>query len=466
MDKREKQILKLKKAKEKPQIGSAFVFLFIMLTVVYIVDEIASNMTSTMQPYVIFDLFKIPGADILSDEYASALGTMTAAAMPGYAFCLLLPLYKSLADRVGRKPLLIINTAGLAMGLFICMTAKHFVVFVLGMLLIQFMMPNDMQVIYIMETAPSKHRAKLCSVSKAIALVSVSLIGVLRSTFYDPADVTSWRKVYLVPVLIGICVVALCIPFVKETPVFIDKKLTLLEGEKEEKAKDENGGFINAVRYIFKTKQLRFIAITCFVFYFATGITSHYATILEASSNVGSLTKESIDKVIIFFPFINGIVTFLSGFLADAFGRKKSSVILCCISAVGIFMFLWGAKSGWNPYLIGTGYGLYIGGLWSTSDTLYIMLPGESTPTNLRSSVIGAMSLFAVGGMLFNLSIGLFGVKLIGAENLGTVCLCICLPAMVISLLILTFKVKETIGTDLDSIKEEEKDEVKEEALS
>ena len=48
MDKREKQILKLRKAKEKPQIGSAFVFLFIMLTVVYIVDEIASNMTSTM----------------------------------------------------------------------------------------------------------------------------------------------------------------------------------------------------------------------------------------------------------------------------------------------------------------------------------------------------------------------------------------------------------------------------------
>lgn len=34
MDKREKQILKLRKAKEKPQVGSAFVFLFIMLTVV------------------------------------------------------------------------------------------------------------------------------------------------------------------------------------------------------------------------------------------------------------------------------------------------------------------------------------------------------------------------------------------------------------------------------------------------
>lgn len=457
MDKREKKLLKLKKAKENPQTGSTLIFLFVLLAIVYIVDEIASNMTSTMQPYVIFDLFRIPGADILSDEYASALSTMTAAAMPGYAFYILLPFYKSLADRFGRKPMLIINTAGLALGMFVCMTANHFAVFVIGMLIIQFMMPNDMQVIYIMETAPSKHRAKLCSVSKAIALVSVSLIGVLRSAFYNPADVTSWKKVYLVPVLIGVAVVALCIPFVKETPTFIDKKISVLEGAKEnaEKPKNENGGFISAIKYIFKTKQLRFIAITCFVFYFATGITSHYATVLEASSNVGTLTKASIDTIIIFFPFINGIVTFLSGFLADALGRKRASVILCAVSAIGLFTFLWGTKAGWNPYLIGAGYGLYIGGLWSTSDTLYIMLPGESTPTNLRSSVIGAMSLFAVGGMAFNLSIGLFGVKLIGAENLGTLCLCVCLPAMIASLLILTFKVKETIGTDLDSVGEE-----------
>lgn len=460
MDKKQKQILKLKKMQEKPQTGSAFILLFILLAVVYVVDEIASNMTSTMQPYVIFDLFKIPGSDILSDEYAKGLSTLTAAAMPGYAFYILLPFYKSLADRIGRKPMLIINTFGLALGMFVCMLANNFVVFVLGMLIIQFMMPNDMQVIYIMETAPSKHRAKLCSVSKAIALVSVSLIGVLRSVFYNPAEVTSWKKVYLVPVLIGITVVALCLPLVRETPAFIDRKLSILEGredsaENNEKPKDENGGFFNAVKYIFSNKQLRFIAITCFVFYFATGITSHYATVLEASREGGVLTKENIDSIIIFFPFINGLVTFLSGFLSDALGRKKSSIVLCGISAVGIFMFVWGARSGWNPYLIGTGYGLYIGGLWSTSDMLYIMLPGESTPTNLRSSVIGAISLLAAGGMAFNLSIGLFIVKIVGAQNLGKLCLCICLPAMIAALLILTFKVKETKGTDLESIAEE-----------
>lgn len=460
MDKKQKQITRLRKMKEKPQMGSAFIFLFVLLAIVYIVDEIASNMTSTMQPYVIFDLFRIPGSDILSDEYASALSTMTAAAMPGYAFYILLPFYKSLADRIGRKPMLIINTFGLALGMFTCMLATNFVVFVLGMLIIQFMMPNDMQVIYIMETAPSKHRAKLCSVSKAIALVSVSLIGVLRSIFYNPAEITSWKKVYLIPVIIGVAAAALCIPLVKETPAFIDRKLAILEGKEEnkesgEKPKDENGGFFNAIKYIFANKQLRFIALTCFVFYFATGITSHYATVLEASREGGVLTKENIDTIIIFFPFINGLVTFLSGFLSDLFGRKKSSIILCALSAAGIFMFVWGAKSGWNPYLIGTGYGLYIGGLWSTSDMLYIMLPGESTPTNLRSSVIGAMSLFAVGGQAFNLSIGLFIVRIIGTGNLGKLCLCICLPAMIAALLILTFKVRETKGADLEAIEKE-----------
>ena len=43
-----------------------------------------------------------------------------------------------------------------------------------------FFIPNDAQVIYIMEVSPEKHRAKLCSITKGIALLSVSLIGVLH----------------------------------------------------------------------------------------------------------------------------------------------------------------------------------------------------------------------------------------------------------------------------------------------
>ena len=61
-----------------------FAGLIIVLTVIYIVDEIASAMNSSMQPYVLIDLFKVPGGNILAPEYAKAVSTATVLSIPGY----------------------------------------------------------------------------------------------------------------------------------------------------------------------------------------------------------------------------------------------------------------------------------------------------------------------------------------------------------------------------------------------
>ena len=84
------------------------VVLFIILTAIYIVDEISSNITTTMQPEVILDLFKIPGGSVLSEEYESAVGLFTAFSMVSYIFMLIAPFYKALADKFGRKPFVLI----------------------------------------------------------------------------------------------------------------------------------------------------------------------------------------------------------------------------------------------------------------------------------------------------------------------------------------------------------------------
>ena len=64
------------KSKNGRRIGY-LVVLFVILTAIYIVDEISSNITTSMQPYVILDLFDVPGGSVLSDEYASAVGLFT-----------------------------------------------------------------------------------------------------------------------------------------------------------------------------------------------------------------------------------------------------------------------------------------------------------------------------------------------------------------------------------------------------
>ena len=54
-----------------------FLKLIIVLAVIYIVDEISSNMNSSMQPYVLIDMFKVPGGNVLAPEYARAVSTAT-----------------------------------------------------------------------------------------------------------------------------------------------------------------------------------------------------------------------------------------------------------------------------------------------------------------------------------------------------------------------------------------------------
>ena len=427
-----------------------FLGLMFVLTIIYIVDEIASNMNSSMQPYVLIDLFKIPGGNVLSEEYAKAVSTATLYSVPGYCFMFLNPFYKALADRWGRKPFLIINTVVMGLGLLIAFLAPAYLVYVVGILMVTFVQTNDMQVMYIMETAPEQHRAKLCSITKAIALAGVSLIGVCRKIFYDPSVVSSWRMVFLLPALLGILVGLASIPFIKETPVFLYRR----NQKEEEKKEISNGGVLPAFRYIFSNRQMRSVCFAGFVFCLATGVTSYYTTITAAAESSGALTNADLDLFMIVYPFINAFVTFFSGFFSDRLGRKKASVLLSGVAAVVLLMFMIGARHGWNALLIALGYGIFIGGLWSVSDTMILVMAGESTPTELRASVYGANGMISGIGMLIGIAVMVLGINFVGSGNVGLLSLITTLPFILLAMVLLMKNVKETNGQDLNDIGE------------
>ena len=54
-----RQLSKLQAEKKKKKPLHYIGFAMVVLTIIYIVDEITSNMNSAMQPYVLFDLFGI-----------------------------------------------------------------------------------------------------------------------------------------------------------------------------------------------------------------------------------------------------------------------------------------------------------------------------------------------------------------------------------------------------------------------
>ena len=450
----QRELLRLNREAQRPKGAYYLLFAMIVLTIIYIVDEITSNVNSAMQPYALFDLFRITSRDVNSPEYTKAINTVAPWQVASNLFLIITPFYKALSDRFGRRIFLMINTIGMGVGMLIVMTSQSTVQYILGMLAMMFFTPNDMQVLYIMETAPKEKRATYSFIAKGIALISVSLIGVLSKAFLREDVPSSWKMVYLIPVVVAIAVGALSYVLMRETPVFVEQRRSFLSLSPEErrlqaeedkkKGTAEQGGVFRAIKFIFMNRQLRWILIAGFLFFATTFYTSYYSTVLE-----GAMATELVSIVLIIYPLVNGVVTIVSGFFSDRLGRKKACLILGGLALVGLLMFVLACRLNWGPVAAGIAYGCSIGGLWSMSDTLILTMPAESSPSGMRASVMGTISVMIGAGMFIGQALFIVLQNFVSMDILF---LCICVPFMAASLLLLMLKVRETKDVDLDSI--------------
>lgn len=450
----QRELARLNREAQRPTGAHYLLLAMIVLTVIYIVDEITSNVNSSMQPYALFDLFRITSRDVNTQEYKNAINTVAPWSVASNLFLIITPFYKALSDKYGRRIFLMINTVGMGVGMLIVMTSQSVVQYILGMLAMMFFTPNDMQTLYIMETAPKEKRATYSFIAKGIALISVSLIGVLSKMFLKQDVPSSWRMVYLIPVIVAIVIGAGSFFLVRETRVFVEQRrgfLSLTPDERIRKAEEdkksgtaEQGGVFRAIKFIFVNRQLRWIFIAGFLFFATTFYTSYYATVLE-----GSMTTELVAVALIIYPLVNGSVTILSGFFSDKLGRKRACLILGGLALVGLLMFVLSCRLGWGPVLAGIAYGSSIAGLWSMSDTLILTMPAESSPSGMRASVMGTISVMIGAGMFVGQALFIVLQNFVSMDLLF---LFICVPFMAISLIILMAKVKETKNADLDNI--------------
>jgi MFS family permease len=473
---REKEIHELslidKRMEKANRFAKMLLLSIIVVTVIYIVDEIASNVDSKMRTFMIYDLFHINYGDTGSDAYSSAVSKLNIATIPTYLVFFLLPLYKMLADKFGRKLFIVLNTIGMGIGMLTCMLAPNYIIYLIGFVVICFFIPNDAQVIYIMEVSPEKHRAKLCSITKGIALLSVSLIGVFKTIFYKQEDLTTWRLVFLIPVILAFVIGFLSIFLTSETPVFLKNRKEYLSKTEEEREADRQkaltdktqaGGIKGAFHYIVHNKQLRWITIILIIFQFAVGIVGYENETMQFGGQSDNLNS----SFHIIEPIVYAIFAFFSGFLSDWLGRKKSCVIFGAFGVLGEIGFIMCAKL--MPYtisqtvLLAIFNGLMYGGLWSLSDCLFLVMPAESTPTNIRASVNGLITYTGGVGKIVGLLVGILFPIIGGSKNIGYFQLFVFVPVILLSIILLGFKVKETKGINLDNVEDElEKIEVTE----
>ena len=456
LQKESREISRLGKMQKRNSGSRYFLVLLVLIAVVNILDEVTSNLTVTVQSSFVTEFFvnnPFMGKYYTYEDglaFHSGIGVFT------YVLGLFTPFYKALADKWGRKPLFALSTLGMAVGLLVINLSSSYIMFLIGFAIISFFMGHDIQIIYILEEAPDKHRAKIYSFLKSFGILGVILIPTLRDMLMGD-DATKWREIFLVPALIGFAAVLLVMIFAKDTKVFIGERLEYLsrpyeerQAEKELKkrskeAQRNQSGVFNGVKYIFANKDTKMLIISHIIFDTAMPAIALY---FESAMHRAGMSTSDITKALFMIPVIYASITFISGFIADKAGRKVTVTLFSATCVTGYILFVAGILCGWNPYLVGSFAGLYQGSYWIGRDYMNVMMT-EKVPTDIRASVVGAEGLLVIIGLVVGYGSIIAGMIFM---PIWWACLAISIPTVSAAAIIFALKVKETKGANLDAI--------------
>ena len=460
-----KEIQRLEREQARPKSPVYLYYMLLIVSVVYIADEVASQIGKQMQSVIAQALF----APVFGTEVAvarmSAIGMLT---LVGFLVAML---YKPLADRYGRKRFLVINTLGMGLGLLVISAATNIPVYILGSLIIALFIPHDMQAVYILETTPPRHRAKIYAIIKAVATLGVVIVPALRNYFMGD-DITQWRMVYVVPAIVSAGVAVFALFMLRETDAFVAKRLEYLRTDpavreavkKEKTAAQSQGGLLAAMKFCFQNKQLRWLLISgAFLYwgllipmYYEVTMVNGYAAQFLAQGMVLEQAKAAatpfVTQALFWFPIGSASVQLVQGFLADKWGRKPAVILMsvCTMSAFALFFL--GSQQNWTPWIVGLLCGAAVGGYWAAGDVAGGLMCAESTPTNLRSSVLAVQPAISGIASLLATGVGLVLINILGDSSAGLISLALAVPGTVIGLTIFVLKAHETKHVDLQEV--------------
>lgn len=348
-----------------------------------------------MRSIVASELF----APIVGEEFAvarmSAVSTLVLlASIPGM-------LYKPLCDKFGRRIFLIINTLGIGLGTILIALSTNIPVYLVGYFVVAFFTPHDMQAIYIQECAPAKHRATIYSAIKAIATLGIFIVPLLRSIFIPGTDLSGWRYVYLVPGIITVLAAVAAFFLIKESDAFVETRLRQLrmtdeeiEAAKAAKNTDAQaqGGLVRSIKLAFRNKQIFWLMVSHGFIMWGAVIALYYEATLT-----------------------NG---YAQQFLAQ--GMDLEAARAAATGFVTQALLLFSAGSAIFQFFPGFLCGACVGSFWFSSDLVGLMI-SESTPTNLRASMMAVAPL--ITGVILVVGYGLIlrwkmGIFYTGCTNL------------------------------------------------
>ena len=455
MNNRDKELQELERRKKelnKPSPAHYFITIFVILIVIMMIDEFASNTHNSVQTAVI-DEFFIKGLGQTADEGAASFSIVSTLTMP---ISILAVIFVTLCDRVGRKPILIASVVGMGAAMLTAMISTNFHVYILSRILTTFFIATDVHQIYMMEIVPQDKRATYINVAGAFGMFGNMMISIARS-MNTHNEVLNWRGVFLIPTVVAVISVIVLIVFARETKPFLETRIAYLEKDPEVRVREKEqakidkavqskeAGIIPAFKYIISHKSALMIMLAMLPANFGMLTFASFYELIMTSSG---MSTSQVSAALFIYPVAGAVMMVLIGMIADKFGRKPSALMTGVLAMASLLLFIYAAGHGFNPYLVGILYGIEVRCYWGYSGMLGLAFK-ENIPTHIRAS---SASVTGIWGTLTMLVGSLIAASLLQSVGFMETIKYWSIIMMVLSIIIFYAFAKETKGVDLESV--------------
>lgn len=335
--------------------------------------------------------------------------------LPFYLIGMLTPFVRSYADIVGRKVMLFINVALLAVGSVICMLADSLIIYLLGNGILILGYSLDIHMIYIVDMLPANRRATVRGICGGTAMAAAMCIPLMRSLVANRSG-HGWQEIYVVGIAGGVVILA-CMGIymvvrsaagqgscggdeIQENETATNETLI-----KRESVKDGNIHFIQTLGALCKQNRTKALLISICAVGLATAGIQYYNEPLLA---FGGMSEKNVNLVLVWQPMTALAVNVITGIAADRTRREYVVAAGITLSLVSGCVFIIGAGRMASPVLMGILWGSMSGSYYSSEELINMMVM-ESAAPEVRGRA-SAMSTFAYG---IGDQLGIFAISIV-----------------------------------------------------
>lgn len=491
-----KQLARFERESAKPVLASYVRHLVLILIVFDMFDQAATNMYgqfddaitmffaklgASAEVWVRFDAFgeiTSQGADYVT--YQAMNGKLVLGSTVGYAMLAVAPFYKALADKYGRKPFFIINCVGLTFAVLVGFCSYYIfkigtpfaetlgpITLIFSQVLIVFFTIQDIQMLYVFEVVDEAKRATLFGITKGCGLFAS--VFVISSRLFSVRNIAGiqWQMVYLGVMVFGLIALFVSVFGLKESRPFMQQRIAYLKMSDEEReanriaANKNKVGVLGGLKTIFKNRQLKMLAISLLCISVANNMVCSKANSIMIQSGMSTMY---ITIALIVAKTLEALLNMGLGWFSDRFGRKPVALALAIFNTIGMTLFCfiatrtksmdtfdWTTRGVMNAAFAGVSFGVALSSYLCLFDQINLMT-SESSPTYLRSSIVGCSSMFRITAVVALVIQSL--LALIAATPTAWVCYILSVPFILGAATIIMLTVKETKGksiADIDS---------------